>query len=242
MYNQTYEEYIRSILGYPNYSMDDNCQMSFNQNQMPYMMTNNYNIENQESNFNSNNMDIDEIERCYPEIYKIVYPMVAQICRNNNGRITREAVEEMTDEIYSAMETNENEINLTINLQNEIQSGDNRKQSESRNQNNALNGLKENIQSSKMQQMKNTGKDEIVENRGEDRQTRNSGLRDLIKILIIRELLNRPGSRPPHGGRPPFRPPFPGGPGMPPPRPRPPHGGRPPVIMPRGIYEDIYEF
>ena len=53
-----------------------------------------------------------------------------------------------------------------------------------------------------------------VENRNEireDRQIRNRTLRDLIRILIIRELLRRPGNRPPRP-RPPMRPPFPGGP------------------------------
>ena len=72
----------------------------------------------------------------------------------------------------------------------------------------------------------------IKENRGEDRQFRNRNLRDLIQILIIRELLRR--RRRPMPGRPPFpggRPPFPGGPGM----------GRPPM-MPREYNNmDIYE-
>ena len=81
----------------------------------------------------------------------------------------------------------------------------------------------------------NTSKPEKVrETRGEDRQFRNRGLQDLIRILLIRELLGRPGHpghrppMPPHG-RPPMRPPFPphGGPGQ---------GPRPP-IMPRDLYE-----
>ena len=75
-------------------------------------------------------------------------------------------------------------------------------------------------------------------NDGEKRFRRNN-LADLIKILIIRELLNRPGERPPRplmpGSRPPFpghRPPFPGE--------RPPMG---PSSMSRGYfrYDDIYE-
>ena len=57
----------------------------------------------------------------------------------------------------------------------------------------------------------------IKEDRG-DRQ--NSGLQDLIKILILRELLQRPRPpfRPPAPPRPPMRPPF----GPPPPPARPP--------------------
>ena len=40
MYNQTYEEYIRSILGYPNYTANNNYQPQY-QN-----YTNNYNTNN----------------------------------------------------------------------------------------------------------------------------------------------------------------------------------------------------
>ena len=75
-----------------------------------------------------------------------------------------------------------------------------------------------------------------------DRETRqfNSGLRDLVKILLIRELLNRPRPFPP---RPPVRPPMPPGPGTRPPRPpmRPPFGpgGRPP--FPRDFEVDNYD-
>ena len=84
----------------------------------------------------------------------------------------------------------------------------------------------------KINSVKNENLKDKPENRGEDRQLRNRGLRDLIKILIIRELLGRPGHRPP---RPPVRPPFPGGrPGMPP------QGPNRPPMMPRNIY-DIYE-
>lgn len=76
----------------------------------------------------------------------------------------------------------------------------------------------------------------------ETRRITNNNLRDLIKILIIRELLNRPNIRPPRPPRPPHhRPPFPdfpGGPGG---------GGPRPPIMPRDLeysqdYYDIYEF
>lgn len=57
----------------------------------------------------------------------------------------------------------------------------------------------------------------------QDRRISNPTLRDLIKILILNQLLRR---NRPHRPRPPF-PPH-GGPGMPPPRPPYP-GGRPPM-------------
>ena len=76
----------------------------------------------------------------------------------------------------------------------------------------------------------------VSEAKGEKRQL-NGGLRDLIQILLIRELLNR--------RRPPFRPPMPNPPG-PGPRPpmRPPFGpgpGRPPFNRDFGSFNDLYE-
>lgn len=136
MYNESYEEYIRSILGYPNY------------NSMDY------------SDFN--------LESCYPEIYKVVYPMVNKACSNNTKPITPELVEDLTNEIYSAIEI-DNEINLNINLTNKVKNNN-------RNQKISSNSIK-------------TETEMTEENRGEDRQIRNKGLQDLIRILLIRELL-----------------------------------------------------
>ena len=190
--NGSFDDYIRSVLGYPN---SNNMYM----NNIPdeYNMTNSL----------DNN---DDLEDCYPEIYKIVYPMISQRCSRVTEPVTREMVENMTDEIYSAIEVN-NEINLNINLQNGTINSKNQ----------AVTGTN--------QTHRETGKQE---NRGEDRQLRNRNLRDLIQILIIRELLRR--RRRPRPGRPPFpggRPPFPGGPGS----------GRPPM-MPRDFNSmDMYE-
>ena len=195
MYNESYEDYIRSILGYPNYS--SNYDNSYN-----------YNI------MRDNNFERDrQLEECYPEIYKIVYPMVNKACTDNKKPISMELIDEMTNEIYYALETEEIESN--INLKNEFKSTGNRNTASS----------------NKLEKTK--------ENSGENRQFRNRTLQDLIRILIIRELLGRPGnfpgnrppSRPP---RPPMRPPFPGGPGQ---------GSRPP-IMPReyeSFDKNIYE-
>lgn len=196
MYNETYEDYIRSILGYPNYGAT-------------------YQQQPMAANYERNDLN-PEIENCYPEIYKVVYPMICKACSNNNRPITPDLVDELTNEIYLSIE-NDNEINVTINLTNEV--GGNV-------ENRTTNGRTTNKSSV-------ASKEEVRENRGEDRQFRNRGLQDLIRILLIRELLGRPGRpghRPPFPPpRPPMRPPFPpGGPG----------GPRPP-IMPRDI--DLYE-
>lgn len=190
MYNETYDDYIRSILGYPN--LNNNYESEYETEHM-------YNYQR------------NELEEYYPEVYRIIYPMVTKVCNNCAEPISREIIENMTDEVYSALEAN-----------NEIRQEENRS-------NTNINSTKE---------VKTTFKEPInkekrVENRGEDRQFRNRNLRDLIQILIIRELLGRPrfpGQRP----RPP-RPPFPGGPGRPPFPPGGPGGPNPrPPIMPRG--------
>lgn len=195
MYNETYEDYIRSILGYPNYGA------TYQQQPMAI-------------NYERNDQNA-EIENCYPEIYKVVYPMICKACSNNNRPITPDLIDELTNEIYLSIES-DNEINVTINLTNEV------------------GGNVENRSTNGRTTTKSSGvsKEEIKENRGEDRQFRNRGLQDLIRILLIRELLGRPGRpghRPPFPPpRPPMRPPFPpGGPGH-----------RPP-IMPRDM--DLYE-
>lgn len=177
MYNETYEDYIRSILGYPNYS--NNYENSYNYNMM-----------------RDNNFERDrQLEDCYPEIYRIVYPMVNKACMNNTKPITSDLIDEITNEIYSSLETGD-EIELNVTLKNDLKSTGNR--------NNSSNNKEE----------------KTKENRGENRQFRSRNLQDLIRILIIRELLGRPGggfpgNRPPmRPPRPPMRPPFPGGPGQ----------------------------
>jgi hypothetical protein len=173
MREQTYEEYISSILGYPLNSNNSTCQKN--------------NFENQISMSYTQNIEYSRLEEYYPEMYKIIYPMVIQACNKNIDPITKELIQTMTDDIYTSIE-NDTEINVNI-------------------------------------KQKDMSKQR--ENRREDRQSRNSSLRDLIQILIIRELQGMPGFP---GSRPPIRtqPPFPIGP-------------RPP-IRPRGEYEYPYDF
>lgn len=208
--NQSYEEYIRNILGYPNNMTSSMLDREFNDN-------NSYNMYYRAST--ENNM----LENCYPEIYKIIYPMVTTACKNNTMPITTQLVENMTDEIYSAVESN-TEIGINITLKNQVKTTQNR-------ENNIKQGTQRDVKANT-----NMSTKKEVENRGEDRQFRNRNLRDLIKILLIRELLENlgfPPQRPPVPPRPPVRPPFPGGPA---PGPRLP-------FMPRDkkYYDDLYE-
>lgn len=88
----SYEEYMRDVIGYP-YSKQDI-------------------YENQYRNDNYNLLDIAEIEQCYPEIYKIVKPMIVSTCQiYTNQRITKETIDEMTMKIYSSIESREKRNN-----------------------------------------------------------------------------------------------------------------------------------
>lgn len=154
MYNETYDEYIRSILGYsPINSYNNNYQEHRNQN------------TNHETRTNT------ELEKSYPEIYKIVYPMITKKCSNVRSSLTNDDIENMTDEIYYALE-DRNEIQLNINLTNDVRT----------------------TQSNTTKVVDKKPEVEIKDVTQEKRQTRqiNRGLRDLIKILLIRELLNKP--------------------------------------------------
>ena len=243
MYYQSYEDYIRSILGYPlqtnsnypniTYDYLDDCE--FNSNTMPRYS--------------------NEILDMYPEIYKIINPMVCKICEANTKPITRELVEQMTDEIYLNIEGNTNLEEDTVNVRVTVPSTNDNSRVSANSLNSSSSG-KSNLTHSPSKQNRNASSESnsltqsrtsetrprrserqeisITQAENQLRQLeneisvpqnrqfrRNTTLRDLIKILILNQLLG--GRRPPHRpGRPP-RPPFPGGPGQGPrPNPRPP--------------------
>lgn len=188
MYYQNYEDYMRSVLGYPNTNTYTNCNEGYCGDMMQEPLE-----QRQE----------EKLE-WYPEIYRIVYPMICKTCdENTNAEITEQLVDEMTNKIYMSVEVEEKEEMPKRELRN----GD----------------------------VKNPRAKE-PERETRQRRPNNPGLRDLIRILILRELFDRRRPRPPFPGRPPRppmpgpgprppfpggpRPPFPGGPGMPPPMPR----------------------
>lgn len=91
MNNSLYEEYMREVLGY-----------------QPYQSRNTYDINFDGANMTAmNGMQMQELENCYPDIYKIIFPMVQNACARNTKGITKELIDSMTDEIYFTVEDNE---------------------------------------------------------------------------------------------------------------------------------------
>ena len=227
-YNIMYSDY-QNRYGMPNYY--DYCDYP-----------NGYNYEDTRGN--------SKIEECYPEIYGIVYPMVQKACRNITEPVSKEDVEKMVEELYGNLEGND-DINLNITLNNNIDNSNliqveqkqtnsmERIRTENNRPNNRSTGLfKPNVEpkretsiplkaEQKQDVRNNIQNSNILEKAKQDnKETRycNNGLCDIIRILLVRELLggpNRPGNRPPFKPYPPFgpwpgpRPPF--GPGPRPP-------------------------
>ena len=244
MYYQNYEDYIRSILGYP-VQTQSNYSDTYNN-----FSTTNYEYLTEPVRYSNEILDL------YPDIYKLLNPMVCKICEANTKPITKELIEQMTDEIYLNIESDttlsDEIVNVNVNLprtgEETIDNRQSQRQNISSNSSKRIMDNRQNSSKSKEEITSGTSPNKSnsrnqhspeESSQREYRQIgriRNRTLRDLIKILILNQLLGhgRP-QRPPRPRPNPPRPPFPGGPG---PNPRPPYGGdnRPnnrPPIMPR---------
>ena len=171
MYYNPYEDYMRNSLNY-------------NTNPMMNMMQEPYESEN---TFTYEEMNVDDM---YPEIYRMVYPMVCKACMNVQDNITEDLVSRLTNEIYT-------------NLENEEAAQENRSI-----------GNHSTAQTGKAIRVENTNakvNTPTVNHARHEERNRNPFLRDLIRILVLRELVGRPRPAMP---RPPYRPPYGGiGPG-----------------------------
>ena len=145
MYNSNYEEYMQNVLGY--------SLRPQNTYQLPE------DIYEMQRNNSYENMDLEGL---YPDIYRMIQPMVQKVCMRATGVINEELINSMTDEVYNAM------------------SGDTR----------SSNDIKKNSNDVRTNNSQNI-------RRVEEPRQNNYLLRDLIRILIIKELLRRRPGRPP---------------------------------------------
>ena len=224
-----YEEYMQNLLG-ANFSPYMNTYEQNTRNPQYFEQMDNYLYDSNMPYccYEDDNTMMDrtsELEDCYPEIYKIVYPMVKKACSQNTKPLSRDLVDELAHDIYSHIEA-ENIVNVNINVDNNNTVQNTRSPSVSHSQQ----APNRTVSSPSVKKIEETEK-------RESRQT-NNPIMDLVRILLIRELLGRPGNnRPPRPYPPRPFPPRPMSPRPTPPGPFPPRpgmpGNPPPRPMPR---------
>jgi hypothetical protein len=131
---QNYGNYMNEMLGYPEEQNNSNMyNNTYTEPSMPMQnipnvpnmanpanMTNPVNVVNgvNPEDFyeqSLNNIDTEELNRMYPEIYGIVYPMISKICNTNgNRKITKDVLDEMVSEIYRNVEAEDTPYIETI--------------------------------------------------------------------------------------------------------------------------------
>ena len=231
MYNNVYEDYIRNMIRGSDNPRNDylNCGNNvYNSNLYENEIYGNNEFENSFINpqissnlpYMNTNDEIN-LEECYPELYRLLYPMIQKVCMKCTRSVNRDIIDEMVEEVYSNFVGDEGEsTQININLSNDVRSSRETSTNNLRSGKNELSNSNKSISSNNIKENKSNitsskldrSSDKKTEVRSEDRQSRqrNPILNDLIRILILRELLGRPGGnfRPPFG-RPPQRPPRP---------------------------------
>ena len=173
MYNNIYQEYINSIVGTnPNYNR---------------METTNFENTINTYQFFQNSVNNENLERFYPELYRLLYPMIQHVCMKNMTQLSENTINDMVEEVYLNFVSDSN--NEDSNSSNEFRSGKSLEKSV--------------VLKSKSSTATTTKKEERREYRQE-----NYILRDLIRILILRELLGGTGENRLRWSQTPFRPPF----------------------------------
>lgn len=155
---QSYDDYMRNTLGFS--SM--NSPMGMQGTSCPNMNCQNMCITPY-SNMSSNQMmwqdSSCDLERMYPDSYRVVYPMVVSTCRNVSIPVTEDMIDRMTDDIYDRAVA-DGRINVDISV--ELETREDSKE-----------------------------EDRQMINRPPRRRRRNRFFRDLIRILLLRELIGR---------------------------------------------------
>lgn len=132
----------------------------------PYMMNN---FQNQQFPIGMGMQNQQNLKSMYPATYRVICPVVSQVVANNNTQyITEDSLNNMVDKVYNIVQ---GDINLSENL-NETsteatQVASNTRNSSSNSSTNSTNNS-------------NCGKN-----------TQNALLRDLIRIMILNEIISR---------------------------------------------------
>lgn len=170
--NNTYmNSFANTMTGNPNMQM------------MPNNMSNNMQSSNQmlqNSGMLQNGMHVQNLNNLYPSIYRILNPVVSRVVSNNNQHISEDLLNNMTDTVFNIVEgqIDFGDDQVQRNSQNESQSSSSSSSQSSNTNNNSS-------RSTEMRTSQSNSQTSFRNNRND------SLLRDLIKILIIKELLSR---------------------------------------------------
>ena len=188
MFYSNNDSYMQDLYYYnqiPNSTFMNGCgsNMLGNSNMQPIMQGGIASSPNNQIFMNGgmfpNNVPIQNLSNMYPSIYRILNPVISRIVSNNNQSISEDLLNNMTDTVFNIVE---GQIDLGEDYETQ---GNNRTDNQSINANSSNNnssnrGAETTRQNSQNPQTSNT------------RHNRNDSLlRDLIKILIIKELLSR---------------------------------------------------
>lgn len=174
MFYQDNNDYMRDSYFYGN-------GMNYGMN--PYM----------QNNFQSpmqTNQNPMNLENMYPQIYRIISPVVNRVIANTNyPYITEDTLNNMTDTVYNIVE---GDVSSLMGTQNQSMQGDDTVQQVNANA----------VQNNRGQNNTNPSNDRRGNNSNNNNSASNGLLRDLIKIILIKELLSRRNYMQNQGGLP----------------------------------------
>ncbi|MBE5806011.1 MAG: hypothetical protein E7313_04790 [Clostridiales bacterium] len=180
IYN-SYDEYMKEVLGH--------SELSNNIYNTRGMYPIDYNKQFKYENMCNNNAFCVN-EQMYPEIYKIIKPLVYDVCQKNNKPITEETIKEMVEHVYSNVIKNvvvQNVLNLNIEVNRNIDDENKVKQEAEQSKCN-YSRINNNIKT----EIKNKETYSCCDNDSvfNSRKLKNKLLEDLIHILVLNELSN----------------------------------------------------
>lgn len=158
--------------------------MANNMNPNMGMMNANGMFMGQMNNNQQNMMPMQNLSSLYPSIYRIINPVVSRVVSNGNNQIVNEdSLNNMVDTVFNIVEGQidiEGETTTQRNVQSENQTNLNSSSNMTSNSNSSSRTTESNRQTTQTMQATS------------NRNNRNDSLlRDLIRILIIKELLSR---------------------------------------------------
>ena len=176
MFYQDNNDYMRDsyFYGYGNSNCPYSNSMIYRNVQNPYMQ-NNYQNYTQQNPGNS-------LENMYPQIYKIINPVANRVIASSNYQfMTEDVLNNMVDTVYSIVE---GDVSSLINTSTLMQ-GDDAVTNSNTTTNNMTNSRTQTTPN-------NSSNDRRGNSSSMDNQTNsNRLLKDLIKIIIIKELISR---------------------------------------------------